>query len=98
MKNIAFTLIGGHAWAGGYNYQVNLLKALVNYEKKRIQPCLFLGLDVDQKIYDRFKEIVGLKIIQSDIFNEKNKSRRLIKSIFLGIDRFCIKAIFRASD
>lgn len=91
MKNIAFTLIGGHAWVGGYNYQINLLKALVKYEKKRIQPYLFYGFDVDQKIHDRFKEIIGLKIIQSDVFNEKNKTVRLIKSIFLGKDNSALK-------
>lgn len=91
MKNIAFTLIGGHAWVGGYNYQINLLKALVKYEKKRIQPYLFLGSDVDQKIYDRFKEITGLNIIQSNVFNKKNKTVRLIKSIFLGKDNAALK-------
>jgi len=91
LKNIAFTLIGGHGWVGGLNYQINLLKALVNYEKNRIQPYLFLGLDVDQKIYDRFKEIIGLKIIQSEVFNEKNKTVRLIKSIFLGKDNAVLK-------
>ena len=91
MKNIAFTLIGGHAWVGGYNYQINLLKALVKFEKKRIQPYLFLGFDVDQKIHDRFKEIIGLNIIQSEILNEKNKTVRLIKSIFLGNDSAALK-------
>jgi glycosyltransferase involved in cell wall biosynthesis len=91
LKSIAFTLIGGHAWVGGYNYQINLLKALVKYEKKRIQPYLFLGFDVDQKIHDRFKEVIGLEIIQSDIFNEKNKTVRLIKSIFPGRDNAALK-------
>jgi glycosyltransferase involved in cell wall biosynthesis len=86
LKNIAFTLIGGHAWVGGYNYQINLLKALVKYENTRIQPWLFLGSDVDQKIHDRFKEIIGLKIIQSEVFNQKNKTARLIKSILFGRD------------
>jgi glycosyltransferase involved in cell wall biosynthesis len=86
LKNIAFTLIGVHAWVGGYNYQINLLKALVKYENTRIQPWLFLGSDVDQKIHDRFKEIIGLKIIQSEVFNQKNKTARLIKSILFGRD------------
>lgn len=91
MKNIAFTLIGGHAWVGGYNYQINLLKALVKYEETRIQPWLFLGSDVDQKIHDRFKEIIGLKIIQSEVFNQKNKTARLIKSILFGRDSAALK-------
>ncbi len=91
MKNIAFTLIGGHAWAGGYNYQVNLLKALIKYERARIQPWLFLGADVDNQIINRFKEINGLKIIQSDTFNQANKFERLIKSIFLGRDSAALK-------
>lgn len=106
MKNTAFTLIGDHAWVGGYNYQINLLKALVKYEKKRIQPYLFLGFDVDQKIHDRFKEITGLKIIQSDIFNQTNKTSRLIKAILLGRDyaalrlfsKYQIHVVFEAAN
>lgn len=91
MKNIAFTLIGGHAWVGGYNYQVNLLNALINYEKTRIQPWLFLGADVDKEILSRFKKIEGLKIVQSDTFNKKNKLVRLVKSIFFGRDSAALK-------
>jgi len=91
LKNIAFTLIGGHAWVGGYNYQINLLKALLQYEKERVQLWLFLGTDVDQKIFDRFKELSGLKIIQSDVFNENNKTVRLITSILLGKDYKALK-------
>lgn len=91
MKNIAFTLIGGHAWVGGYNYQVNLLIALIKYEKTRIQPWLFLGADVDYQIINRFKEIDGLKIIQSDTFNQANKFKRLIKSIFFGRDSAALR-------
>lgn len=91
MKSIAFTLIGGHAWVGGYNYQINLIKALVKYEKKRIQPYLFLGFDIDQKIHDQFKEISGLTIVQSNVFNHKNKTARLIKSTLLGRDNAALK-------
>lgn len=86
MNNVAFTLIGGYAWFGGYNYQVNLIKALLKYEKTRVTPFLFLGQDTDKRIVERFKEIDGLHIIQSAIFNEKFKSSRLCKAIIFGID------------
>jgi glycosyltransferase involved in cell wall biosynthesis len=86
LNNVAFTLIGGYAWFGGYNYQVNLIKALLNYQHTRVNTFLFLGEDTDKRIVDRFKEINGLHIIQSPIFDEKLKSSRLFKAIFFGKD------------
>lgn len=86
MRKIAFTLIGGYAWFGGYNYQVNLIKALTKYQNTRVAPYLFLGEDTDKKIIDRFKEIDGLHIIQSKVFNKESQAPKLINAIFLGID------------
>jgi len=86
LNNVAFTLIGGYAWFGGYNYQVNLIKALLKYQHARVNPILFLGEDTDKRIVDRFKEIDGLHIIQSTTFDEKLKLTRLLKAIFFGKD------------
>lgn len=91
MKRIAFTLIGGKSWVGGYNYQVNLLSSLALYEKERIQACLFLGVDVDDDILNRFKQIAGLEIAQSAIFNTKNTKVRLLKALICGNDSDALK-------
>ena len=48
MNRVAFTLIGGKNWTGGYNYLVNLVKALAEYEHERLQPVLFFGTDLDE--------------------------------------------------
>jgi len=86
LKRVAFTLIGGNEWAGGYNYQINLLSALMQYEKNRVQPILFLGVDVDSKILSRFNEINGLTIIQSSVFDKKHSLYRLFQAIICGKD------------
>ena len=91
MKRIAFTLIGGKSWVGGYNYQVNLLSSLALYEKERIQACLFLGADVDDDVLNRFKQIAGLEIAQSAIFNTKNTKVRLLKALICGNDSEALK-------
>ncbi len=87
MKNVAFTLIGGYKWLGGYNYQLNLIKALVKYESEKIIPYLFLGQDVDKEILSTFTKIDGLHIIQSDVFDKKAEVGRLLRAIILGSDR-----------
>ena len=43
MVRIAFTLIGGRAWAGGYNYLSNLLTGLGKFCSGKVQP-VFSGL------------------------------------------------------
>ncbi|GAA0003910.1 glycosyltransferase family 4 protein [Bradyrhizobium diazoefficiens] len=40
---LAFTLISRKAWAGGYNYQLNLFNALANYCPGAITPVVFAG-------------------------------------------------------
>ena len=91
LKRIAFTLIGGKLWVGGYNYQVNLLSVLAIHEKERIQAFLFLGNDADNDILNRFTQIIGLEVIQSDIFNAKNTKVRLLKALIWGNDSAALK-------
>jgi Glycosyl transferases group 1 len=94
VKRIAFTLIGGKVWAGGLNYQINLLSALVAYEFERISPVLFLGDDIDQDLLDKFRRIDGLEIVQSSVFDAQKKFKRLLMSLIAGCDTGALK-IFR---
>lgn len=86
MKRVAFTQIGGRGWMGGLNYQANLFSTLIANESSRVKPVLFLGLDADQAILKRFKQIDDLEIVQSAVFDQKNKKSRLVNALFFGID------------
>ena len=86
MIRVAFTLIGGHGWMGGLNYQINLLSALVTYQDQTITPVLFLGHDIDKDLLDKFRSIVGLEIVQSQNFNAQEKIKRLLMSLTVGCD------------
>jgi len=87
LKRIGFNLIGGKSWLGGYNYQLNLLRAIRKYQFDEIEPYLFLGQDIDTELLDGFNSIGGLTIVQSIAFNRKNENKRLIRAIIFGVDR-----------
>lgn len=91
MIKLAFTLIGGRQWMGGYNYQLNLIKALIQYESDRVESYLFIGQDADENIFKSFTEIDGLNVIQSSAFNQNSASKRLLNAIVLGRDKQALK-------
>ncbi|WP_339775786.1 glycosyltransferase family 1 protein [uncultured Methylophaga sp.] len=94
---VAFTLIGGHAWMGGLNYQVNLISALLEFENQRVEPILFLGDDVSIEVLERFNALDGLKIVHSQVFNRYHKNRRLLKAIVTGCDADAL-AVFKLHE
>lgn len=91
MIQVAFTLIGGREWFGGYNYQLNLFNALLQNEKERIQICLFLGKDVDVGLLAGFEKITDIKIVKSKVFNKSSQTKRLLKAITFGKDTEALK-------
>lgn len=92
MIRIAFTLIGGKKWTGGYNYLLNLLRALDSNTDNHIQPILFLGKDIPEGEINPFYDIYKLEIVIDPAFNEKRKSTSLLRSIILGSDRKIVAA------
>ena len=87
MINIAFTIIGGEDWRGGYNYLINLLEAISDHARNEISPFLFIGNDIKKEEIAPFLNIPSLTIIKSDVFNTSQSNLRLIKSIILGLDK-----------
>lgn len=92
MIRIAFTLIGGKNWTGGYNYLLNLVRALVEHVPDRVQPVLFFGTDIDEKDAVPFELIAGAVIIRDAAFNEAYKARRLQQALFIGCDQAAASA------
>jgi glycosyltransferase involved in cell wall biosynthesis len=90
LKKIAFTLIGGKAWLGGLNYQINLFTALSAYQHNRVAVNLFVGTDIDTDILNKFEKITSLTIIKSDAFNRDNINKRLLNAILTGLDTLAL--------
>jgi glycosyltransferase involved in cell wall biosynthesis len=89
---VAFTLIGGKNWMGGYNYLLNLVRALSDHASSRVQPVLFLGTDLDEKDAAPFARIAGVVLIRNAVFNEARKGKRLVQALLTGCDQAAAKA------
>ena len=87
MIRIAFTMIGGKNWTGGYNYLLNLVKALSAHASGRVQPILFFGTDIDEKDVAPFEHIAGAVVIRNSIFNDTYKGKRLRQALLTGCDQ-----------
>lgn len=92
MIRVAFTLIGGKNWTGGYNYLLNLVRALAEHVPGCVQPVLFFGTDIDEKDSTPFELIAGAAVIRDAAFNEACKARRLRQALVLGRDQAAASA------
>lgn len=92
MTRIAFTLIGGRTWTGGYNYLLNLVQVLSEHAADRVQPVLFFGADVDDADVAPFKSIPGVLVLRDAVFDETSKGRRLQQALLTGCDQAAGKA------
>lgn len=86
MTRVAFALIGGSNWTGGYNYIINLLRVIRARRSDALQPVLLLSHNVDALEAHPFYEIPGLEIVKSPVLNADRRAFSLIKSILLGAD------------
>lgn len=86
MARIAFTLIGGKSWTGGYNYLLNLLRVITQHRPGALQPVLFFGTDVDVGEARPFRAIEGVEIVTSPLMNTARRTSSLLRSLLLGAD------------
>lgn len=86
MTRIAFTLIGGKSWTGGYNYLLNLLRVITQHRPGALQPVLFFGTDVDPDDARPFQAIEGVEIVTSPCMSIARRSASLLRSLALGAD------------
>jgi len=87
---VAFTLIDGKRWTGGYNYLLNLLRALSDHASGRVQPVLYLGDDVGDDDFSAFKALPSVEIVRSPYFNAALTRERLRHAVLSGIDRSAV--------
>ncbi|QIM53978.1 glycosyltransferase family 4 protein [Hydrogenophaga crocea] len=86
MIRIAFTLIGGKSWTGGYNYLLNLLRVITARHPGALQPVLFFGTDTDAEDERPFRTLEGVEIVTSPAFNLHRRLPALARSLVLGAD------------
>lgn len=87
MIRVAFTLIGGKNWIGGYNYLLNLVRGLSVYKPVAITPVLFFGEDVTQEDAAPFEKISGVEIVRHRAFDERRRTQSLVRSVLFGRDK-----------
>lgn len=90
---VAFTLIGGKNWTGGYNYLLNLLRVVQQEAPGQIVPVLLAGTDVPEAELAPFAGIGGCEIVQRSVFNEDHRTRLLMRGLLLGRDAEAISVI-----
>lgn len=83
---VAFTLIGGKTWTGGYNYLLNLLRVVQHELPDCLTPVLLVGSDVPREDLAPFRAIPGCEIVSSAAFNQSRRIRVLVSSLVLGRD------------
>ncbi len=85
-KRVGFPLRGSAAWTGGYNYLINLFRALERFQSGSIIPVLFCGEDALEEDVSAFASISNVEIIRSPVFNAGSLRGRMAKAILTGID------------
>jgi glycosyltransferase involved in cell wall biosynthesis len=83
---VAFNLIDSARWTGGYNYLLNLFRAIRNYEADHISPMLFCGEDADENDLHSFLEAGDIEVVRSSIFNAHKKSSSILRAFLIGVD------------
>ena len=94
MTRVAFTLIGGKTWTGGYNYLLNLVRVLAEHQSGRLIPVLFFGTDTDESEAAPFAQLPGAEIVRTPLMNQSRKARSLATSLVMGCDAQ-VRALFR---
>jgi glycosyltransferase involved in cell wall biosynthesis len=84
---VAFTLITGKSWTGGYNYLLNLVRVLAEHAHDRVQPVLFVGTDAVEAAVAPFAAATGVQVIRTAEFDESRRSGRLREALLIGRDR-----------
>lgn len=93
MIRLAFTLIDGRVWTGGYHYLLNLCSMLAEYEPRRITPVVFYGTDWGDVDLAPFVSIADVETVCSPAFDRSRNTRSILSAVTLGSDRAIARAL-----
>lgn len=91
---VAFTLIGGKDWTGGYNYLLNLLTALGQYQKECLTPVLFVDEACKADDVSSFAAIPGLELVRTPLLDASRRAVSLMQAMLWGRD-VALQRLFR---
>lgn len=91
---VAFTLIGGKDWTGGYNYLLNLLTALGQHQKEYLTPVLFVDEACNADDVSAFSVIPGLELVRTPILDTSRRTVSLMQAMLWGRDA-ALQRLFR---
>lgn len=86
MIRVAFPIIGGRGWTGGYNYLLNLVRVCQTYAPGRIAPVIFFGADSTEEDRRPFRDIADVEVVVDKAFGEAGRSRRIAEALITGVD------------
>jgi len=86
MIRTAFTLPDRHRWTGGYQYFINLFRALHKHGAGKVRPVVFVGEDVDAADLSPIDEGAA-QIVRSGDFSVSGTRSRLANALVTGSDR-----------
>lgn len=95
MIRVAFPLIGGRGWTGGYNYLLNLIRASQSHAPGRIVAVLFVGPEAADGVRKDLGAVAGVEVIADPAFGEAPGAGRLAAALAFGLDPAAARA-FRA--
>lgn len=95
MIRVGFPLIGGRGWPGGYNYLLNLVRAIQAHAPDRVIPVLFVGPEAADGVREDLQAVGGIEVVADPAFGEAGKTGRLAGALVFGLDRAARRA-FRA--
>ena len=91
---IAFSLIESGKWTGGYNYLLNLFRAIRSYEADDISPVLFCGEDAAEQDLRPFYKMSGQEVVRSPVFNANTKAAHILRACLFGVESHALQ-LFR---
>jgi glycosyltransferase involved in cell wall biosynthesis len=90
---LAIIMSGGSHSAGGYNYLLNLVKAVAQHVSRQVQPLIFAGTDVTESRLAPFAGVAGVQVITAPALNASGASRSLAMALALGNDPAFIRLL-----
>ena len=73
---VGFRYIDSRHWQGGFNYLLNLMRALLDARPQLISPVLFCGLEAPPEDRRVFEELLGTDLVLSSAFAPQSLRRR----------------------
>ena len=84
---VAITIVPSQIWQGGFNYQLNLCKAINTYFNDRVTMVACFERDASEQDKQSFMEMSAVEIIESSAFSRSINVLTFLSIFLLGIDR-----------